>query len=149
MLYGKIWPKILVSKPPLLVRAIKIIHRPYGCSSWTVRLNRTAYCHKRTYICNFNGLKDCPIRHRVDIGNSAQNISQKLGTSARDFCSSYLIEKTWVEFVSFRRANVPSFARTLMSVGRTIQPHGPLSRTSGSAPFSPLSVSSRLHGRNP
>src|SRR3954453_3120030 len=80
--------------------------------SWTVRLNRTAYCHKRTYICNINGLKDCPIRHRVDVGNPSQNISQKSGTSARDFCSSYLIEKTWVEFVSFRRANVPTFART-------------------------------------
>src|SRR3954447_22694327 len=78
----------------------------------TVRLNRTAYCHKITYICNINGLKDCPIRHRVDVGNPSQNISQKSGTSARDFCSSYLIEKMWVEFVSFRRANVQTFART-------------------------------------
>ena len=41
-----------------------------------------------------------------------QNISQKSGTSARDFCFPYPIEKTWVKFVRIWRANVPTFART-------------------------------------
>ena len=41
-----------------------------------------------------------------------QNISQKSGASARDFCFPYPVEKTWVKFVRIWRANVPTFART-------------------------------------
>src|SRR3954462_11346587 len=54
-----------------------------------------------------------------------QKMSQKSDGFAWNFCELYLIEKTQNAFGEFRAANVSSFARPLMTVGRPIQTHGP------------------------
>ena len=58
-------------------------------------------------------------------GEVVQNISQKSPSSARDFCNSYLFEKAWIKFIRIWLANVSSSARSLMTVHRSIQTHGP------------------------
>ena len=55
-----------------------------------------------------------------------QNLSQKPTASAQDFCERYPIEKTQVELTRLRRANVSSSARSLMTVDRPAQTHGPI-----------------------
>src|SRR3954462_753967 len=54
-----------------------------------------------------------------------QKMSQKSDGFAWNFCELYVIEKTQNAFGEFRAANVSSFARPLMTVGRPIQTHGP------------------------
>src|SRR5436309_15114848 len=56
-----------------------------------------------------------------------QKMSQKSDGFAWNFCELYLVEKTQNAFGEFRAANVSSFARPLMTVGRPIQTHGPRS----------------------
>ena len=58
-----------------------------------------------------------------------QKILQKSDGSAQDFCEIYLIEKTRIALGEFRAANVSSFARPFMSVGRPAQTHGPMPAT--------------------
>ena len=55
-------------------------------------------------------------------------MSQKSDGFAWNFCELYVIEKTQNAFGEFRAANVSSFARPLMTVGRPIQTHGPIGR---------------------
>ncbi len=54
-----------------------------------------------------------------------RNLSQKSPSSAQDLCEPHPIENAQAEFVEIGRANVSSSARSLMTVGRTNQTHGP------------------------
>src|SRR3954447_9234185 len=76
-------------------------------------------CPFSSIVCLQAGLdRDAPPR-------TLQKMSQKSDGFAWDFCELYLIEKTQNAFGEFRAANVSSFARPLMTVGRPIQTHGP------------------------
>src|SRR4051794_9212963 len=77
-------------------------------------------CPFSSIVCLQAGLdRDAPPR-------TLQKMSQKSNGFARNFCELYLIEKTQNAFGEFRAANVSSFARPLMTVGRPIQTHGPI-----------------------
>src|SRR6476660_6593012 len=55
-----------------------------------------------------------------------QNISQKSGTSARDFCFPYPIEKSGLNLSEFGVRMSQLSPGLLMSVHRTIQTYGPI-----------------------
>src|SRR3954467_15282536 len=79
-------------------------------------------CPFSSIVCLQAGLdRDAPPR-------TLQKMSQKSDGFAWNFCELYLIEKTQNAFGEFRAANVSSFARPLMTVGRPIQTHGPIRR---------------------
>src|SRR4051794_27799183 len=76
-------------------------------------------CPFSSIACLQAGLdRDAPPR-------TLQKMSQKSDGFAWNFCELYLIEKAQNVFGEFRAANVSSFARPLMTVGRPIQTHGP------------------------
>src|SRR4051812_29642436 len=76
-------------------------------------------CPFSSIVCLQAGLdRDAPPR-------TLQKMSQKSDGFAWNFCELYVIEKTQNAFGEFRAANVSSFARPLMTVGRPIQTHGP------------------------
>src|SRR3954454_22551152 len=76
-------------------------------------------CPFSSIVCLQAGLdRDAPPR-------TLQKMSQKSDSFAWNFCELYVIEKTQNAFGEFRAANVSSFARPLMTVGRPIQTHGP------------------------
>src|SRR4051794_4751007 len=78
-------------------------------------------CPFSSIVCLQAGLdRDAPPR-------TLQKMSQKSDSFAWNFCELYVIEKTQNAFGEFRAANVSSFARPLMTVGRPIQTHGPKS----------------------
>src|SRR4051812_32084736 len=78
-------------------------------------------CPFSSIACLQAGLdRDAPPR-------TLQKMSQKSDGFAWNFCELYVIEKTQNAFGEFRAANVSSFARPLMTVGRPIQTHGPVS----------------------
>src|SRR3954454_2227083 len=78
-------------------------------------------CPFSSIACLQAGLdRDAPPR-------TLQKMSQKSDGFAWNFCELYVIEKTQNAFGEFRAANVSSFARPLMTVGRPIQTHGPTS----------------------
>src|SRR3954452_19911625 len=81
-------------------------------------------CPFSSIACLQAGLdRDAPPR-------TLQKMSQKSDSFAWNFCELYLVEKTQNAFGEFRAANVSSFARPLMTVGRPIQTHGPWSTRS-------------------
>src|SRR3954447_26091965 len=81
-------------------------------------------CPFSSIVCLQAGLdRDAPPR-------TLQKMSQKSDSFAWNFCELYVIEKTQNAFGEFRAANVSSFARPLMTVGRPIQTHGPKRRLS-------------------
>jgi hypothetical protein len=55
-------------------------------------------------------------------------MSQKSASVARDFCDLYPIENAQTQFAENGLANVSSSARSLMTVHRSIQTHGPNKR---------------------
>src|ERR1700722_17116581 len=92
---------------------------------WAVRLNGTVHCHKTFYLvisndCQMTDLMSCRRHYTV------RNILLKCAPSARDFCNLYPIENAQTEFPQNWLANVSSSARSLMTVHRSIQTHGPI-----------------------
>src|SRR4051812_35499341 len=82
-------------------------------------------CPFSSIVCLQAGLdRDAPPR-------TLQKMSQKSDGFAWNFCELYVIEKTHNAFGEFRAANVSSFARPLMTVGRPIQTHGPVTENRG------------------
>src|SRR3954451_21322977 len=72
-------------------------------------------CPFSSIVCLQAGLdRDAPPR-------TLQKMSQKSDSFAWNFCELYVIEKTQNAFGEFRAANVSTFARPLMTVGRPIQ----------------------------
>ena len=92
----------------------------------TVRLNRTAYCHKKTYV-QYQGIERSFDPTLDGCQWPVQNISQKSGTSARDFCFPYPIEKSGLNLSEFGVRMSQLSPGLLMSVHRTIQTYGPSS----------------------
>ena len=98
-------------------------------SNWAVRLICTAYCHKESpSFISVACSHDDPASDRKPW--IVRNLSQKSPSSAQDLCEPHPIENAQAEFVEIGRANVSSSARSLMSVHRTNQTHGPTRRAS-------------------
>src|SRR3954467_11114122 len=98
-------------------------------------------CPFSSIVCLQAGLdRDAPPR-------TLQKMSQKSDSFAWNFCELYVIEKTQNAFGEFRAANVSSFARPLMTVGRPIQTHGPRPRRGASGPPAPSRWATRIGSR--
>ncbi len=100
--------------------------RRSGAPCWTraVRLICTVYCHKESpSFISVACSHDDPASDRKPW--IVRNLSQKSPSSAQDLCEPHPIENAQAEFVEIGRANVSSSARSLMTVGRTNQTHGP------------------------
>jgi len=62
---------------------------------------------------------------RRGLWRTAQNLLRKPATSEQNFCNFYPIGKARPKSIKQRHANVSSYARSLMSVHRNAQTHGP------------------------
>ena len=95
------------------------------CRTRTVRLNRTAYCHKKTYLCNINGLKDHSTRHQMDVSDQCKTYRKSQGLPLGTFAFRILLKRRGLSLSEFGVRMSQLSPGLLMSVHRTIQTYGP------------------------